>query len=189
MIDRRIFGSLGKLMVVRALTVGRFQPLHKGHVEVFKQILREVDELIVGIGSSQESHTLENPFTAGERMLMVYKALIEAGIDRSRFYVIPIPDVGNHAVWVAHVISLSPPFSVVYSGDSLTKRLFKEAGFEVRTPPLFKRKEYWGTGIRDRMVKGKQWEELVPKAVLEVMKEIKAVERLKDLSKTDYPHQ
>jgi nicotinamide-nucleotide adenylyltransferase len=51
---------------------------------------------------------------------------------------------------------------------------------------MFKRKEYWGTEIRDRMIKGKNWENLVPKSVLGVMKEIKAVERLKDLSKTDY---
>jgi len=36
------------------------------------------------------------------------------------------------------------------------------------------------------MIKGKNWEELVPKSVLGVMKEIKAVARLKDLSKTDY---
>jgi len=51
---------------------------------------------------------------------------------------------------------------------------------------MFKRKVYWGTKIRELMIKGKHWESLVPKAVVEVMKEIKAVERLKDLSKTDY---
>jgi len=145
-----------------------------------------VDELIVGIGSAQESHTLENPFTAGERVLMLTRALAEADINLSRVHLIPIPDVNNNAVWVSHVISLSPPFQIVYSGNPLVRRLFKEAGFETRTPPMFKRKEYWGTEIRDRMVKGGRWEELVPKAVLEVMREIKAVERLKDLSKTDY---
>lgn len=170
----------------RGVLIGRFQPPHKGHVELFKQILKEVDELIVGIGSAQESHTLENPFTAGERVLMITRALAEAGIDLSRVHIIPIPDVNNNAVWVSHVISLSPPFEVIYSGNPLVKRLFKEAGFEVKTPPLFKRKEYWGTEIRDRMIKSRNWEQLVPKSVLEVMKEINAVERLKDLSKTDY---
>lgn len=174
-------------MVKRGILIGRFQPPHKGHVEVVKQILREVDELIVGIGSAQESHTLENPFTAGERMLMLSRALVEAGIDLSRVHIIPIPDVNNHAIWVAHVVSLSPPFSVVYSGNPLVQRLFKEAGFEVRTLPMFKRRIYWGAEIRNRMIKGKRWEDLVPKAVLEVMREIKAVERLKDLSRTDYP--
>jgi len=176
----------GNSMVTRGILIGRFQPPHKGHVEVSKQILREVDELIVGIGSAQESHTLENPFTAGERALMISKALSEADINLSRVHIIPIPDVNNHAIWVSHVVSLSPPFSVVYSGNPLVKRLFKESGFEVKTPPMFKRKEYWGSEIRDRMIKGGKWEQLVPKSVLEVMREIKAVERLRDLSKTDY---
>jgi len=172
--------------MTRALIVGRWQPPHKGHVEVFKQILREVDELIVGIGSAQESHTLENPFTAGERMLMITRALAEAGIDLSRVHIIPIPDINNNAIWVSHIISLSPPFSVVYSGNPLVKRLFKEVGFKTKTPPPFKRRKYWGTNIRDRMINGKRWENLVPKSVVEVMREIRAVERMKDLSKTDY---
>ncbi|MFQ6129311.1 MAG: nicotinamide-nucleotide adenylyltransferase [Candidatus Hadarchaeaceae archaeon] len=173
-------------MVQRGIIIGRFQPPHRGHIEVSKQILREVDELIVGVGSAQESHTLENPFTAGERVLMLTRALAEAKIDLSRVHLIPIPDVNNNAVWVSHVLSLSPPFEIVYSGNPLVRRLFKEAGFKTHKPPMFKRKEYWGTEIRDRMVKGARWEELVPKAVVEVMREIKAVERLKDLSKTDY---
>lgn len=173
-------------MVQRGMIIGRFQPPHRGHIEVSKQILREVDELIVGIGSAQESHTSENPFTAGERVLMLTHALAEAEIDLSRVHLIPIPDVNNNAIWVSHVLSLSPPFEIVYSGNPLVRRLFKEAGFKTRKPPMFKRKEYWGTEIRDRMVKGGRWEELVPKTVLEVMREIKAVDRLKDLSKTDY---
>ena len=173
-------------MVTRGIQIGRFQPPHKGHVEMFKQIMREVDELIIGIGSAQESHTFENPFTAGERTLMLTRALAEAGVDLSRVHLIPIPDVNNNAIWVSHVVSFSPPFSIVYSGNALVKRLFKEAGFEVRTPPLFKRKEYWGTEIRDRMLKGKRWEHLVPRSVLDVMREIKATERLRDLSKGDY---
>ena len=171
---------------MRAMIIGRWQPPHKGHIEVAKQILREVDELIVGIGSAQESHTLDNPFTAGERVLMLTRALAEAGIDLSRVHLIPIPDVNNNAVWVSHVISLSPPFEIVYSGNPLVRRLFKEAGFKTKIQPMFKRKEYWGTEIRDRMIKGGRWEDLVPKAVVEVMREIKAVERLRDLSKTDH---
>jgi nicotinamide-nucleotide adenylyltransferase len=36
------------------------------------------------------------------------------------------------------------------------------------------------------MLKGKDWQELVPKAVVEVVREIRGIERLRDLSKTDY---
>jgi nicotinamide-nucleotide adenylyltransferase len=177
---------MGQLMVTRGIIIGRFQPPHLGHLEVFKRILREVDELIVGVGSAQASHTIENPFTAGERVLMIMRAMSEAKVDLARAHIIPIPDVNNHAIWVSHIVSLSPPFEVSYSGNPLVRRLFKESGFKTRAPPMIKRKEYWGKEIRDRMVNGENWEGLVPKAVVEVMKEIKAVERLKDLSQTDY---
>ena len=53
---------------VRGLLVGRLQPIHDGHMDVISRILAEVDEVIIGIGSAQLSHTLKDPFTAGERM-------------------------------------------------------------------------------------------------------------------------
>jgi nicotinamide-nucleotide adenylyltransferase len=177
---------MGRLMVTRGIIIGRFQPPHLGHLEIFKRILREVDELIIGVGSAQESHTLENPFTAGERVLMILRAIGEAKMDLTKVHIIPIPDVNNNAIWVSHVVSLSPPFETAYSGNPLVRRLFKESGFRTKTPPMIKRKEYLGTGIRERMANDEAWESLVPKAVVEVMMEIKAVERLKDLSKTDY---
>jgi cytidyltransferase-related domain len=59
----------------RAFIVGRFQPFHKGHLEVIEEVLKEHDSVIIGIGSAQYSHTLQNPFTAGERHLMISNAL------------------------------------------------------------------------------------------------------------------
>ncbi len=40
-------------MARRGIFVGRFQPVHKGHMEVIKGILQDVDELVIIIGSSQ----------------------------------------------------------------------------------------------------------------------------------------
>jgi len=170
---------------MRAILIGRFQPPHLGHMEVIKKILEEVDELIIGIGSAQESHTVQNPFTAGERMLMLLRSLVEEGLDLSRILVVPIPDINNNALWVSHVLSFSPPFSIVYTRNPLVARLFKEAGFEVRSFPAYSRREYQGTEIRRRMLTGEAWEHLVPKAVVEVIKEIKGVERLREISQSD----
>lgn len=169
---------------MRGLLIGRFQPFHKGHLYVVKEIIKVVDEIIIGIGSAQLSHTLENPFTAGERLMMIAKSLFENGIKKN-YYIIPIPDVNNNSLWVSHVKSLTPPFHKVYSGNTLVKRLFKEVGVTVETPPMFNRKEYSGTEIRKRMINGGPWEHLVPKGVVEVIREINGVERLRELAKSD----
>jgi nicotinamide-nucleotide adenylyltransferase len=58
-------------MTVRGVFPGRFQPFHLGHLEIVKWALEKVDELIIVIGTAQESHTIVNPFTAGERMIMI----------------------------------------------------------------------------------------------------------------------
>lgn len=169
---------------MRGLLIGRFQPFHKGHVYVVKKVLGEVDEIIIGIGSAQLSHTLENPFTAGERLMMIANSLAENGIEKN-YYIIPIQDVNNNSLWVSHVRSLTPPFTKVYSGNTLVKRLFGEVGVEVKTPPLYNRRVYSGTEIRRRMLENEPWEDLVPEAVVRVVKEVQGVERLRDLAKTD----
>lgn len=58
----------------RGLYIGRFQPYHYGHEKILEFISHDVKEIIIGIGSSQESHTMENPFTCGERIEMVKHA-------------------------------------------------------------------------------------------------------------------
>ena len=171
---------------MRGFFIGRFQPYHLGHHEIVKEIVYEVDELIIGIGSAQESHTLENPFTAGERILMVYKALDEIDPDlRKRVYVIPLEDIYRNALWVSHVISMVPPFDIVFSNNPLVIRLFKEAGFKVRRTKLYNRQLLQGKEIRKLMIEGGNWEKYVPKSVAEVIKEIGGVERVKDIAKND----
>lgn len=172
-------------MVKRGVFVGRFQPFHKGHLKVIKDILKEVDELIVIIGSSQDSHEIDNPFTAGERITMIKYALEEEKIPLLRLWIIPVPDAEVHMGWVAQVEGYIPKFEVVYSNEPLTRRLFLEKGFEVKSIPFRKREIYSATVIRKLMLKGEKWEKLVPERVARFIKEIGGVERIKDLSKTD----
>ena len=168
---------------MRALYIGRFQPYHLGHHAVIKQIASEVDEVIICIGSAQRSHELENPFTAGERYLMISKSLREDNV--LNFYIVPILDVNRNAIWVSHVESLIPPVDVVYTNNPLIERLFKERSYKVQAPLLFNRKEYSGSEIRRRMLNKENWEVLVPKAVVEVIKEIKGLSRMEYLSRSD----
>ena len=172
-------------MVKRGLFVGRFQPFHNGHLELIKKIVKNVDELVVVVGSSQYSHRLDNPFTAGERITMIRRALEAAGIQLPRIWIIPVPDVHQHALWVSQIVGYSPKFDVVYANEPLTHRLFVEAGFRVEPLPFVKREVYSATEIRKRMLGGGNWRELVPESVAEFIDEIDGVVRLRDLGKTD----
>jgi len=171
--------------VKRAIFVGRFQPIHKGHLGAIKNILETVDELVIIVGSSQYSHRLDNPFTTGERITMIKRAMEEDGIQPSRYWIIPVPDVHVHMLWVSQIIGYSPKFELVYTNEPLTRRLFIEAGFKVEPVPFIKRKVYSATEIRKRVLNGENWEELVPKSVAHFIKEVDGVERLRDLTKTD----
>ncbi len=171
---------------MRGFFIGRFQPYHLGHHEIIKEIVNEVDELIIGIGSAQESHTIENPFTAGERILMVSRALDEIDPNlRKRVYIIPLEDIYRNALWVSHVRSMVPPFEIVFSNNPLVIRLFKEAGFEVVRTRFYRREHLQGREIRRLMVEGGNWERFVPKSVADVIKEIGGIERIKEIAKND----
>lgn len=167
---------------VRGILIGRMQPIHKGHMHVIKKILEEVDEIIICIGSAQLSHELKNPFTAGERVVMVAQALAEEKIDPSKYYIIPLEDINYNAIWTAHVKMMTPPFSIVYSGNSLVKQLFSEEGYEVRNPPLYDRLNLSGSEVRRRILADENWQELVNQSTVDVMEEIDGVLRLKNLS-------
>lgn len=169
---------------MRGLYIGRFQPYHLGHQEVLKKISQEVDEIVIVIGSAQESHTPENPFTGGERMEMIYAALSEVGL-RERSVVTPLQDIQRNSVWASHLRSMVPRFDAVYSNNPLVIQLMTEAGIEIRRSPMYQREQYSGTAIRKLMMENGEWSLLVPDSVADFIREIGGVSRLIDVSKSD----
>jgi nicotinamide-nucleotide adenylyltransferase len=166
----------------RGFYIGRFQPYHNGHQSVLEHIADYADEIIIGIGSAQLSHQIDNPFTAGERVLMITRSLVSLGCP---FYVIPIEDIKRNALWVAHVRSMTPPFESCYSSNPLVMQLFKEAGITVQSPAMYERDTLSGTEIRRRILSGEPWENLVPPAVSRVLSEIDGTGRLRQIARED----
>jgi len=167
---------------MRGFYIGRFQPYHDGHHRMVAEIVSEVDELVLGIGSAGHSHSTRNPFTAGERVMMVTKSVAEFDLTT---YVVPIEDLDRNSVWVSHVQSMAPSFDVAYSNNPLVIQLFEEAGVEVRQSPMFNRDVLEGTELRDRMIEGGEWQHLVPDPVVEVIDEIDGIRRIQRVSETD----
>ncbi|MEF8776994.1 MAG: nicotinamide-nucleotide adenylyltransferase [Haloarculaceae archaeon] len=166
----------------RGFLIGRFQPFHNGHEQLVADITEEVDELVVGIGSAGDSHSVENPFTAGERVMMITKTLEDLDITT---YAVPIEDLNRNSVWVSHVRSMSPRFDVAYSNNPLVIRLFEEAGVPVRQTGMFNREELKGSEIREQMIEGGEWASFVPEPVAEVIEEIAGIERIQAVSHLD----
>ncbi len=166
--------------MVTGLFLGRFQPFHEGHLEVVREIATQVDKLVIAIGSAQESHTQEDPFTAGERHLMISETLDEEGI--TNYFIIPIVDINRYSVWVAHVRSLVPPFDIIYTNNELTSRLFRESGIEVRATKLYDRERYSGSRVRELLKSNGDWQALVPSATERVIQMLDGQKRIQDLA-------
>jgi len=169
----------------RGLYVGRFQPFHKGHLKAIKEVLKEVEEIVIVIGSAQYSHNIHNPFTAGERIVMVRQALEEANVDYSKVWIVPVPDVHLHMLWVSALEGYTPHFNIVFSNEPLTRRLFMENKYTVKKIRFFERKQYNSTSIREKMLANEKWEDLVPTSVVEYITKIDGINRLRDLNRTD----
>ncbi|MBW3014420.1 nicotinamide-nucleotide adenylyltransferase [Candidatus Woesearchaeota archaeon] len=156
--------------------IARFQPLHIGHLSVIKQMLNTVDHVVIGIGSAQERNTLENPFSADEREVMVKLAL---GDDCKKCSIVKIPDINNYSEWVGHVESLCPSFDNVWTRNNIVKQLFEEKGYEVVEPEF--EKIVSATEVRSMMDKDGNWGAYVPENVADTLETIKGVARIKRL--------
>lgn len=62
----------------RVVLIGRFQPVHKGHLANFLQALDIADKVIILVGSSFQPQTPKNPFTYDERKDMIEESIFEA---------------------------------------------------------------------------------------------------------------
>ena len=158
----------------RALFIGRFQPFHNGHLHVAKSLSEKFDELIIGIGSSQEKNTPKNPFSYNERKKMISKALTKNKIQNLKIY--PIPDLYDDYKWTNYIIKSLPKFDIAYSGNEWTIKCFRKHKIKAHKIKLLR--GISSTAIREMISNDKKWSKLVPKEVMVNIKKIKGVERI-----------
>ncbi len=162
----------------KGLLIGRFQPIHLGHISAIKQALKEVDFLNIGIGSAQLSHKENNPFTAEERTEMIKHALFEYGIHNKQYKIISIPDINNNPKWPAHVHSLIPDFDTLFIGnDGIVKELFEKYD-NISIRKVKEEINICASKIREEMTKNGEWEKYLSKSTVKYLKEIEGVGRI-----------
>jgi nicotinamide-nucleotide adenylyltransferase len=153
----------------RGLILGRFQPLHMGHLSLFESVIDDGNELLICIGSSNEKRTENNPYNSLERTKMIKSVLSNYDC---KYDIFEIPDINNNELYVKHLESMVPKFDLVYSGNDLVKMLFENAGYSVIIPNLINREAWQGASIRQAMKDGDGWEMDVPASVANIISEI-----------------
>jgi nicotinamide-nucleotide adenylyltransferase len=165
----------------RALFIGRFQPFHLGHLSVVKEAMEKCDQVIIGIGSAEQSYLPDNPFTAGERFELIDSALREEGVSAEKYCILPVRNINNYALWPNHVDALVPEYDEVYTGSKIVKQLF-ERQEKHKVVDVKMLEGICGAEVRNRILQDQNWEEMVPKKVAELLKKWNASKRLKDIS-------
>jgi cytidyltransferase-like protein len=166
---------------------GRFQPFHRGHLEYMRGAAACCDELWVGItnpdrtrvkpeASDPARHLPEsNPYSYGERLLMVKAAALDLGLEARAVHVIPFP-VNEPELWPAYVPDGVTQFLRLFSewGGEKLERL-RSAGYEVVILDEGAQKEISGSQVRHALRTGENWESLVPAGVAAVLMELDRV--------------
>ncbi len=166
---------------------GRFQPLHKGHLELIKWALKlGYDEVVLLIGMASENYTPRNPFTAGERLEMIRIAAETSNIGLERIVTSAVPTLETNIGCTYYVLSYVPKIESIITRNPIIARIFKDAGYKVEHPPLFNREIYRGTLIRELIAKNDpRWKELVPPGIPEYIEEIGGVKRIQEIFMED----
>lgn len=118
------------------LFVGRFQPLHLGHISVIDWLQHQgITNIIIGIGSSQYQTTAENPLS-----FEVRKLLWETVYPSKAMPIIALPDIHDDEHWIEHITKLVYTvcplgFQQIVSNNAWVQRLATEAGIPVLIPP------------------------------------------------------
>lgn len=155
-----------------ALFIGRFQPFHNGHLFSLKKCFELADSVIVGVGSSQECGTENNPWDFEMRKEMVESL---SG-DARKVRVVAIPDVHDDKKWGELILEIikqtgcSPVEVVGVGNNDWTNRIFREIGVDVCESGLYNRDELEGIKIRKMMHEGDNgWKTRVPDTVVKYL--------------------
>jgi len=78
--------------------IGRFQPLHAGHLEVIRAGLEQCGLMLIMTGSARQPRTIRNPWNEQERKAMIRGSLTPG--ENNRVHIVPLPDDPYHdAAW------------------------------------------------------------------------------------------
>lgn len=153
---------------MKAVFLGRFQPLHEGHYHTIKEYKDEYDEFAVAVGSAEKEGERDNPLSFEERKEIIQSCFPDVDVigieDESR-------DEEGNRKW-AEKLAEKTEADVVISQNDLVKQLIREhTDLEVKEHKLHDEKVYSGTETRRRIRSGEEWRYLVPECAADKIAE------------------
>ena len=186
-------GTAGMIMVETGIVFGRFQMLHLGHMEYLLEAKKLCKHLVIGVSNPDpgvikydeacphRSADTANPLTFYERLQMIAGAMLEAGVDRSEFTIVPMPI--NYPDRIRYYVPEDGEFFLTIYDDWgwERKKIIENLGYKVtilwiRTDDT---RVSSGTEIRQMMMDGEDWSHLAPPAVYRFAKEHHLAERIR----------
>lgn len=183
---------MGKYTEVSA--VGRFQPLHNGHLRYLLAAKQQCDYLWIGI-SQYDVYSLStciedphrqkpenNPLTYFERVEMITNALLFCVLKRDEFGFVPFP-IETPERLGGFLSTTIPIFTTLSDGWNEHKiNLLKKLGYSVIVLWEDRAKELNGTTIRQLICAGNEsWKQMVPRATIEIIEKYKIRDRIINL--------
>ena len=164
----------------KVVFVGRFQPLHRGHLEAIKWILAQSKRLKIVIGSMQEFGQADNPLEFADRKRILELALAEAGVKNCEIF--GLPDFYNDAAWtqkMLEITGLKAGETVLVSLNDWAKSCAKKIGIEAADQPVFCG-NLSATQVRQTIFAGANWKNLVPPAVFDCLQNEGLAQKIAD---------
>ena len=136
-----------------AVLIGRFQPLHNGHMALLHAALERARQVVVVLGSAWQAPNPKNPFSWQERAQMLHEALSPG--DAKRVHCVPVRDYYNEPLWVhavrdavgAHVPEGASVALVGHFKDASSSYLARFPGWELISLPRLG--QFDATPLRD----------------------------------------
>jgi nicotinamide-nucleotide adenylyltransferase len=173
-----------------ALIIGRFQPIHLGHLSLIQRYHKAGFFVKIAVGSSQKSQEKSNPLNFHEREELIKLAMKEVKIKEYKIY--SVPDLPSDKGYVNHVRKIVGGFDVIITGNPCVLKLFlkcksrKPWGIESFEEPSGRPGgKITASGIRKLWING-NCKKGLPKSVFSYLKSINFSERLKTLNKVTF---
>jgi bifunctional NMN adenylyltransferase/nudix hydrolase len=113
-------------MTKNKVFIGRFQPVHPGHIEVIQKALEGNSRLLILVGSSNSFRSIKNPWTFKERFAKIINSLNIPNIDC--LVVKPLNDYKyNDPQWITDVRTV---VNKIYGTEKITLVGFDKPGNE-----------------------------------------------------------